>query len=262
MEKKFKLSGNTINFMGRTLYEIKALKTISCTVQIGDLGGWIEKEENLSQEGLCWLYNNAKVFDNAFVYGNAEVSESAIVCDDARVGDDVYINDNSCIYGKAQITDTAKVYDNACIYGNAKVFGNSVIRGNAKISGFAKIKDNSEIKENANILGLSIISGLSEIGSDTVINTKYEYNISDCIIDGYDALIESMGDYLCIKGFPEMDELKFFKTSDGDIYVNSRFVNGSIENFLNYFRNNSLYTEKEFDRLNKMIDFVRATIIK
>ena len=34
-------------------------------VKKGDLGGWIEKEDNLSQEGDCW------VFGDAWVYGDA-----------------------------------------------------------------------------------------------------------------------------------------------------------------------------------------------
>ena len=44
-------------FLGRKLYRIRALIAFG-DIKEGDLGGWIEKEENLSQE------NNARVYDN------------------------------------------------------------------------------------------------------------------------------------------------------------------------------------------------------
>ena len=55
----------------------------------GELGGYIEKESNLSHEGDCWIgrdaqvYDNAKVFGNAEVSGNTEVSGNAILCNNS-----------------------------------------------------------------------------------------------------------------------------------------------------------------------------------
>ena len=46
--KKYELTDNTINIDGITLHRIKALKDFS-DVKAGDFGGWIEKEDNLSQ---------------------------------------------------------------------------------------------------------------------------------------------------------------------------------------------------------------------
>lgn len=51
----------------------------------GKLGGWIEKEENLSQESNCWVDGEAKVYDDAKVYGNAKVYGDSEVCGHARV---------------------------------------------------------------------------------------------------------------------------------------------------------------------------------
>ena len=48
--KKYELSNETIVFNCVTLHRIKALKNFS-DVKAGDLGGWIEKEDNLSQIG-------------------------------------------------------------------------------------------------------------------------------------------------------------------------------------------------------------------
>lgn len=57
---------------GRKLFQIKALIRFG-NVNVGDIGGYIEKEENLSHDGNAWVYDNALVCDNAEVYGDALV---------------------------------------------------------------------------------------------------------------------------------------------------------------------------------------------
>lgn len=47
MEKKFRLTNETINFNDVTLYRIEALRDFS-DIKVGDKGGYIEKEGNLS----------------------------------------------------------------------------------------------------------------------------------------------------------------------------------------------------------------------
>lgn len=68
------------------LYKIKALVDIPAgDVKVGDLGGYIEKESNLSHSGNALVYGdarvsgNASVSGNAWVYGNARVSGNAWV---------------------------------------------------------------------------------------------------------------------------------------------------------------------------------------
>ena len=70
---------------GITLYRIKALVAIGLSVSPGDLGGYIEKEQNLSQFGDAWVYGNAQVYGNARVSGNARVYGDAWVYGDAQV---------------------------------------------------------------------------------------------------------------------------------------------------------------------------------
>ena len=79
--KHFKLTEESkVNALGVTLYRIQL--TIDCKWgKAGDLGGWIEKEENLS--GNAWVYGNAEVYGNARVSGDAEVSGNARVSGDA-----------------------------------------------------------------------------------------------------------------------------------------------------------------------------------
>lgn len=69
---KYKLTDVKINFMGKTLFQIEAVKCFGDIVK-GQKGGFIEKESNLSQFCNAWVHGNAKVYGDAEVYGNAKV---------------------------------------------------------------------------------------------------------------------------------------------------------------------------------------------
>ena len=92
--KKFEFTGETktisLFFRTATLYRIRAVAEFGL-VKIGDLGGWIEKEENLSHEGKAWVCGDAKVWGNAKVCGDAEVCGDAKVCGDAEVCGDAKV---------------------------------------------------------------------------------------------------------------------------------------------------------------------------
>ena len=71
--KKFELTTEQkINWFGRTLYRIKACISFTTTsgdeVKAGDLGGFVEKESNLSHDGKAWVWGNAKVCGDAEVF--------------------------------------------------------------------------------------------------------------------------------------------------------------------------------------------------
>ena len=79
MEKKFELTDNfVINGFGIKLFQIKCTKSFKYANE-GDLGGYVEKEDNLSQSGDAWVSGNAQVSGNARVYGDAQVSGKARV---------------------------------------------------------------------------------------------------------------------------------------------------------------------------------------
>ena len=101
--KKFELTSEFItNVLGTKLFRIKALIEFG-DVSAGELGGYIEKEENLAQDGNAWVYGNAKVYGDAWVYGNAKVYGDAWVYGDAEVcGDADYSTVKGfggCFYG-------------------------------------------------------------------------------------------------------------------------------------------------------------------
>ena len=137
------------------LHRIIALKDFG-NVKKGDLGGFIEKENNLSQEGNCWVYGEAEVF------GNAQVDENARIYENAKVYGDAWV------YGNAGITDDAKVYGDACIGAEAQVYENAEVFGDALVCGCAKVHGDAKVK------GRAVVEGESEISKGTVSN---EYTI-------------------------------------------------------------------------------------
>lgn len=82
--KKYELTNDTITANSKTLHRIKALKTFS-NVKEGELGGYVEREDNLGQSGDAWVYGNAWVYGDAWVYGNARVYGDAKVYGNARI---------------------------------------------------------------------------------------------------------------------------------------------------------------------------------
>lgn len=60
--KKYELClDKKISVFGVTFFRIKALISFG-DVKAGEIGGYIEKEENLSQSGNAWVFDNAQVF--------------------------------------------------------------------------------------------------------------------------------------------------------------------------------------------------------
>ena len=101
--KKFELTTNTKMFLGKKLFQIKALISFG-DVEVGELGGYIEKEENLDYDGDAWVSGNACVSGDARVSGNACVSGDARVSGNARVYGDARVSGNACVYGDACYT--------------------------------------------------------------------------------------------------------------------------------------------------------------
>ena len=62
--KKFELTSEFVTFLGKKLFRIKALISFG-NVEEGELGGYVEKEENLSNDGNAWVYGNARVYGDA-----------------------------------------------------------------------------------------------------------------------------------------------------------------------------------------------------
>ena len=80
MEKKFELTDKfVINAFGIKLFQIKCTKAFKYANE-GDLGGYVKKEDNLSQYGDAWVSGDAQVYGNARVYGDARVENNHMHC--------------------------------------------------------------------------------------------------------------------------------------------------------------------------------------
>lgn len=131
--KKYELTEETVKVSEITLYRIRAVRDFG-SVKTGDLGGYIEKEENLSHFGDAWVSGNGKVFGNAEVSGNAWVSGNTWVSGNGKVCGNAEVCGEAWVSGNAWVFGDTKVSGNAKVFGNAKVSGNTWIFGNAKVS--------------------------------------------------------------------------------------------------------------------------------
>lgn len=149
MSKKYKLTDETINLNGATLYRIEALKDFG-EIKKGDKGGFIESENNLAHEGNAWVsddacvYDNARVSDNASVSNNARVYGNAWLYGNTRVCGYAWVADNARVYGDANVCDDSSVFGSACIYDNARVYGDALVRGYACVCGDAEVSNKSD----------------------------------------------------------------------------------------------------------------------
>lgn len=74
----FKLTNETKVFFGVTCYRIQATKNLpKYNITKGDLGGFVEKETNIS--GDAWVSGNASVYGNAKVFGDAWVESASAI---------------------------------------------------------------------------------------------------------------------------------------------------------------------------------------
>lgn len=118
---------------GHKIYPIRALKDFG-NIKAGMLGGRIENEDNLSQEGDAWVGEYGEVYENARVYDNALVRNAAVY-------------GNAKIYGDAFVdtcSSDADAFVEIC--GDVEVYGDAHIKYNTKLSGNAKISGNALIK--------------------------------------------------------------------------------------------------------------------
>lgn len=233
--KKFELT-TKISFNGRTLYRIRALKNFR-NVKKGDLGGYVEKESNLSQTGDAWIYDDAKVMDNAIVkndatlhhnaeiYDNAIVSDSASVNENATLRDKATVSDNAILYGNVILIDKAKIYGKARLYDYVLVSGNVQVYDNARCYGFAKIEDDTQVFNDA-IIDNAVISGSACVFDKATVknNSTVSGHINlygDITVLGQayltsddDITLRSNDDYMVLKHWSNNDMITYIKPSD------------------------------------------------
>ena len=201
MGPKYEFTDETMKYDGHLFHRIRRLSN-------GEIGGWIESEDNLSQDGDCWVedeakvYGDAKIYDNAIVTGKAVVYDHAEVYGNASVYYEAYVSGyvevynnarvcgNACVWAYAKIYGNAKVYGDACVYDHARVYGNVEVYGKAKICGYATVYRNIKINDELYYKGAPSnedTSNLNEVVQDFIykvdesnkITTQTEYDSVD-----------------------------------------------------------------------------------
>jgi len=174
--KKYELTQNTKIILGHTLYQIKALIDIpEKNVRIGDLGGYIQSEGNLSHQGTCWVdekakvWGRAKVYDNAWIYDYGSVSGKGQVYDNAQVYGRAMVYHNARIYGQAEVYGNARVFDNVDVYDKALVYGDAQVHGLARVFDEAQVLDNARVYGWAEVYGDAFVYGEAEVSANLAL---------------------------------------------------------------------------------------------
>lgn len=175
MEKKYEFTEETLEHNGHILHRIKALRDFG-NVKAGQLGGWVENENNLSQCDNCWVYDEAKVFGFANVFQNARVFE------DAQVFENACVYDEAIVFGKAQVFGRANIFNNATVCNDAKVCGRAWVHGNANVIG------NAMVCSDACVNGYAWVYDDAKVGGDAQVGGNAEI--------GRNAEVKEMGDYM------------------------------------------------------------------
>lgn len=187
---KYRLTNETKEIDEHTLYRIEALRDFR-DVKKGDLGGFIEDIEQLSEDGDCWVYDDACVFDASRVTGNARIIGTSRVRD-SRITDNTIVDGNSdldycTLSGNSTIQNslcvnttmrdrsyinTSKGVYHGELSGHSSVTGHATVKdtqmsGAAAVSGFAVIRT-STLWGNAQVSGRAKVT-LAEVCDDVVV---------------------------------------------------------------------------------------------
>lgn len=245
---------------GFTLHRIRAcvdfITVSGQEVKQGDIGGWIEKEENLSQNGKAWIFDNAKVYchaqvseyaevsENAMISGNAKIYGSCRISSAAEVFGDAEIFGNARVFGCAEISGRAKVYGYAELSGDVKVFRNAKIYGSASVTDFARVCDNAKVFDEAKIHGCAVVRNNAVVCKNAEV-------FGNAVVCGdtelfWNAKVSSIKHVVCISAIPIgkfADSLTMYRTKDNKINVSFSFNTYSIDEFQQLL--NDYYDEKD-----------------
>ena len=146
--RKYEITDITMEFEERTLYRIRALKNFR-NVKAGDLGGWVSGKHNLSQEGECWIYDEAKCMDNARMYHNSAMYNNAVMCDFSEMHGCSEMHNYSAMLDNSRMYNCSAMYDNSRMYNDSKMYSNSRMFDNSAMYNNAVMLDNSKMFENS-----------------------------------------------------------------------------------------------------------------
>ena len=263
--KKYELSDITMKFGIKTLYRIRALKNFS-DIKKGDLGGWVSSENNLSQEGNCWIYNEAKCMDNARMYDNSCMYDYSEMYDSSRMhGDSKMYNysemhNSSRMYGYSKMYDSSEMHDSSTMYGNSIMYGNSMMCGYSKMFDNTEMFDDSAMYEDSVMNGYSIMFGNSELYDDSEMHGRSKMYGDSILKDEeklYGELISKVDKFIDISN--PKGEMVTGVLKDGEVLFNvGNLSEINKEEFLDILYNGNEIIEESSSRKEylKIIDMI------
>ena len=176
MEKKYEITQNSIEIMDdgtrRVVHRIRALRDIpSWRVRVGDMGGYIEKEGNLTHEGDAWVKDEAQVYGDAQILGG-------IICDEAKAFD--------------------KAVSYSVVSGKSVLSGETIVEAGCRLSGSVRVSDSKVRRSHLN--GNILINRSKVISSEITGNFSCGSNtyVSRCKIAGRVCLKKSVFATKCV----------------------------------------------------------------
>ena len=217
MEKKYILTEETKEVGGHILHKIQAVRDFG-GVQKGDLGGWVESEENLSHDGDCWIFDNGRVFGNGEVYDNGKVSGNG------KVFDNGWVYDNGWVFGNGEVYGNGRVFGNGEVYGNGEVSGDGKVFDNGRVYGDGRVSDNGWVFGDGKVFGNGEVYGNGRVSDDGWVfgNAKI----------GFNAYISSPRSYFVQGPIGSRDDfLTCYLDKDKKIYAVTGCFSGTLEEF-------------------------------
>ena len=257
--KKYELTSQVVEHNGLVLHRIRALKDFG-SIKASEFGGWIESEENLSQDGTAWVFDNAKVSGKAMVSGNAEIHNSALVFDNATVYENAKVRNNARIFNNAIVCENARVFDNARVYGRASVYGKASIYGYATICDTTIVCGNANVNNYAQIYGGANIYGYAFIRGNAVVHGRAKVYGS---VDVYghvdicgDSRVYSKADYIVFKNFWSSERYFTYTRSNNKWKVGCFY--GTGEELIKKAYADSEESGKEYERVVRYVESILA----
>lgn len=214
MIKKYELTDETIEIEGIILRRIRAIRSFG-NVKKGDLGGFIEKEDNISHEGDCWVYDKARVFGDAKISGNAQVFDYARVFEYAHISGDARVYEYAQVFGDARVFGDACVFEYAHVYGDARVYENALVYDKAQVSGNAHVSGDARVYENAHVYGNAHVFGDARVYKNAQVSGN--------------ARVQKTNDILIVGPIGSRNSFcTFYKTDDG-IGTSTGCFSGTID---------------------------------
>lgn len=163
MEKKYELVKENTKVLadGTILYQIRALRKVSYHA-VGALGGYVESEDNLSQEGSCWVEEDSIVYGNAVVSGDADVRGKSVV---AGILGEEYLEPGEV----ATLSRPTIVRDSATICDSIIGCG-AVVGGKAAVNG-VKLGKDAEVFGDSDYLVIGGVDTIYRAGSGKYVWT-------------------------------------------------------------------------------------------